>query len=94
MHAIDEPHRFQPHRSLPNPRFSVHVDRVAAGLSLCREPFTSDWRYIMFAYCLEKLGEWIERAEERRRHEYLSQSSDLVDLERRMRVVERDGYPV
>ncbi|CAB3759810.1 DUF3563 family protein [Paraburkholderia solisilvae] len=48
----------------------------------------------MFAYCLEKLGEWIERAEERRRNEYLSQSSDLVDLERRMRAVERGGYPV
>jgi uncharacterized protein DUF3563 len=48
---------------------------------------------IMFAYFLEKLGEWIERAEHRRRDDYLSQASDLVDLERRMRWIERNGYP-
>ncbi|CAB3760264.1 hypothetical protein LMG29542_03798 [Paraburkholderia humisilvae] len=47
----------------------------------------------MFAYLLEKLGEWIERAEHRRRHDYLAQASDLVDLERRMRSLERNGYP-
>jgi hypothetical protein len=47
----------------------------------------------MFAYFLEKLGELIERAEERRRHAFLSQATDLADVERRMRSIERDGYP-
>ncbi|APR37490.1 hypothetical protein BTO02_07145 [Paraburkholderia sp. SOS3] len=46
----------------------------------------------MFAYFLEKLGEWIERAEERRRHDYLARASDLADVERRMRRIERHGY--
>jgi hypothetical protein len=48
----------------------------------------------MFAYLLEKLGNWFERAEQRRLGDYLASSSDLAELERRMRSVERNGYPV
>jgi hypothetical protein len=47
----------------------------------------------MFAYFLEKLGQWFERAEYERRAEFLGQSADLADLERRMRYAERSGYP-
>jgi hypothetical protein len=49
---------------------------------------------MMFAYFLEKLDRWIERWQERRCVEYLSRASDLADLERRMRAIERDGYEV
>jgi hypothetical protein len=45
----------------------------------------------MFAYLLEKLGNWFERAEQRRLDDYLATSSDLVELERRMCSVERNG---
>jgi hypothetical protein len=48
---------------------------------------------IMFAYLLEKLGSFFERAEERRRTDYLASSSDLSELERRMRSLEKNGYP-
>jgi hypothetical protein len=45
----------------------------------------------MFALLLEKFGDWIARAHERRCAEYLSRAGDLADLERRMRSIERDG---
>ncbi|HEY3599780.1 MAG TPA: DUF3563 family protein [Paraburkholderia sp.] len=48
----------------------------------------------MFAYLLEKLGSWFEQSEQRRLSDYLAQSSDLGDLEQRMRSVDRHGYPV
>jgi hypothetical protein len=47
----------------------------------------------MFAYLMEKFGNWFERAEQRRLHDYLATSSDLTELELRMRSVERNGYP-
>jgi hypothetical protein len=45
----------------------------------------------MFAFLLEKLGEWIGRMHERRCLDYLSRACDLAELERRMRAIERDG---
>ncbi|MGA7816814.1 DUF3563 family protein [Caballeronia sp.] len=47
----------------------------------------------MFSYLLEKLGSSFDRAEQRRRTDYLASSSDLAELERRMRSLEKNGYP-
>lgn len=46
----------------------------------------------MFAYIIEKLSNWFESAERSRREAYLASSSDVVDLERRLRSLETDGY--
>jgi hypothetical protein len=46
----------------------------------------------MFAYLLEKLSIWFDTAERRRREEYLAQSSDVVQLEQRIRSLETNGY--
>jgi hypothetical protein len=46
----------------------------------------------MFAYIIEKLSIWFETAEQRRREEYLAQSSDVVQLEKRIRSLESNGY--
>ncbi|SAL19670.1 hypothetical protein AWB67_02236 [Caballeronia terrestris] len=46
----------------------------------------------MFAFLLEKLSIWFETAERRRREEYLAQSSDIVQLEKRIRSLETNGY--
>ncbi len=48
----------------------------------------------MFAYFLEKLGSWFVQSEQRRLSDYLGESSDLGELERRMRSVDRHGYPL
>jgi hypothetical protein len=48
---------------------------------------------MLFAFLLDHSGRWFERAERRRRDEYLAGARDLADLERRMRALERDGYP-
>jgi hypothetical protein len=47
----------------------------------------------MFAFLLEKLAGFFDRAEQRRLTDYLAASSDLGEVERRMRQVEKDGYP-
>ncbi|CAG9239475.1 conserved hypothetical protein [Paraburkholderia tropica] len=47
---------------------------------------------IMFAYLLEKLSTWFETAERRRREAYLASSSDIVQLEQRIRSLESNGY--
>jgi hypothetical protein len=47
----------------------------------------------MFAFLLEYLGRWLEHAEQRRKDEYLAGARDLAELERRIRSLERDGYP-
>jgi hypothetical protein len=47
----------------------------------------------MFAYLLHQIGSFFERSERRRRDDYLAESGDLGDLERRMRGIDRDGYP-
>lgn len=47
---------------------------------------------IMFAYILEKLSNWFESAERARREEYLASSTDIDDLERRLRSLEVQGY--
>lgn len=46
----------------------------------------------MFAYILEKLSNWFESAERTRREAYLASSSDVVDLEKRLRALESNGY--
>ncbi|GLU30182.1 DUF3563 family protein [Trinickia caryophylli] len=46
----------------------------------------------MLAYILEKLSNWFEAAERRRREAYLASSTDIVDLERRLRALESNGY--
>jgi hypothetical protein len=48
----------------------------------------------MFSYFLAKLDAWIERLEQRRCADFISNASDLADLERRMRAIERYGYEV
>jgi hypothetical protein len=47
----------------------------------------------MFAFLLQKLGNVIEQAQQRRRDAYLASSSDLGDLERRMRAIDLNGRP-
>jgi hypothetical protein len=50
--------------------------------------------FIMYvASLLEHAGYLFERAERCRRDEYLAGARDLIELERRMRSIERDGYP-
>ncbi|MGF6569741.1 Protein of unknown function [Paraburkholderia fungorum] len=46
----------------------------------------------MFAYILEKLSTWFETAERNRREAYLASSSDIVQLEQRIRSLETNGY--
>ena len=46
----------------------------------------------MFASFFEKLSVWFETAERNRREEYLAQSSDIVQLEKRIRSLETEGY--
>jgi hypothetical protein len=42
----------------------------------------------MFAYFLKTLRSLLDRAEHSRRDRYLASAADIVELERRMRVVE------
>ncbi|HKR45187.1 MULTISPECIES: DUF3563 family protein [Paraburkholderia] len=46
----------------------------------------------MFAFVLEKLSNWFETAERRRREAYLASSADIVQLEQRLRSIETNGY--
>ncbi|CAD6547116.1 hypothetical protein LMG27952_04522 [Paraburkholderia hiiakae] len=46
----------------------------------------------MFAFLLEKLSNWFETAERRRREAYLASSADIVQLEQRIRSIESTGY--
>lgn len=46
----------------------------------------------MFAYLLEKLSIWFEAAERDRREAYLASSADIVQLEQRIRSLEKNGY--
>ncbi|HEY3539739.1 MAG: DUF3563 family protein [Trinickia sp.] len=46
----------------------------------------------MLAYIIEKLSNWFESAERTRREAYLASSSDVVDLEKRLRALESNGY--
>jgi hypothetical protein len=71
----------------------VPVEVAAASIQRRLITLTFLLENIMFAYLLEKLGSFFERAEERRRTDYLASSSDLSELERRMRSLEKNGYP-
>lgn len=73
------------------------------GLSLIREipdtksesPGDAYWsleNLIMFAYVLEKLSTWFETAEARRREAWLASSTDIVQLEQRIRSLESSGF--
>ena len=46
----------------------------------------------MFAFLIERLSIWFEAAEQRRREAYLAQSTDIVQLEKRIRSLETNGY--
>ncbi|PXW23335.1 DUF3563 family protein [Paraburkholderia caballeronis] len=46
----------------------------------------------MFAYVLEKLSTWFETAEARRREAWLASSTDIVQLEQRIRSLESSGF--
>jgi hypothetical protein len=48
--------------------------------------------FIMFAFVVEKLSHWFETAERTRREAYLAESSDIVQLEQRIRSLETSGY--
>jgi hypothetical protein len=72
---------------------TVPVEVTAASIQRRLITLTFLLENIMFAYLLEKLGSFFERAEERRRTDYLASSSDLSELERRMRSLEKNGYP-
>ncbi|MFM0513716.1 DUF3563 family protein [Paraburkholderia sp. RL17-373-BIF-A] len=76
------------------PRDSDFIDAAAARRRL-KHNFTEIVMFIVmyFALLLEHIGLSFERAERHRRDEYLASARDLVDLELRMRLLERDGYP-
>jgi len=46
----------------------------------------------MFVCLLEKLSTWFETDERDRREAYLASSSDIVQLEQRIRSLETNGY--
>ncbi|CAB3770651.1 DUF3563 family protein [Paraburkholderia solisilvae] len=46
----------------------------------------------MIAYVVEKLSNWFETAEQSRREAYLAESTDIVQLEQRIRELESNGY--
>jgi hypothetical protein len=46
----------------------------------------------MFAYILEALSNWFEVSERTRREAYLASSTDIVQLEQRIRSLESNGY--
>jgi hypothetical protein len=71
----------------------VPVEVAAASIQRRLITLTFLLENIMLAYLLEKLGSFFERAEERRRTDYLASSSDLAEVERRMRSLEKNGYP-
>jgi Protein of unknown function (DUF3563) len=48
----------------------------------------------MTAFILERLGSLLERSEHNRRDTFLASSADLAELERRMRFLETNGFPV
>jgi hypothetical protein len=47
---------------------------------------------LMFAIILEKISNWFDSAERSRRDAYLASSTDVFDLERRLRSLESSGY--
>jgi hypothetical protein len=72
---------------------SVPVDAVATTPSPNRGKPREILENFMFAYILEKLGNWFERSEQRRLEDYLAGSADLPEIERRLRRLEKSGYP-
>jgi len=46
----------------------------------------------MFAYLAEKISALFADSFDRNREAFLASSSDLADLERRMRLIETDGH--
>jgi hypothetical protein len=77
MLFIDEPCRFLP------------VRRTTCTASIHHRHFLEP---IMFAYLLEKIGAWFDRAENARRDAWLASSTALAQLEQRMHLLETRGY--
>ncbi|HVE06969.1 MAG TPA: DUF3563 family protein [Paraburkholderia sp.] len=46
----------------------------------------------MIAFVVEMLSHWFETAERSRREAYLAESADIVQLEQRIRELEKNGY--
>jgi hypothetical protein len=46
----------------------------------------------MFSYLFERLSNWFDAAERSRRDAYLASSTDIVQLEQRIRSLETNGY--
>jgi hypothetical protein len=46
----------------------------------------------MFSYFFATLSHWLENAERDRRDAYLAESSDIFELERRIRALEKNGF--
>jgi hypothetical protein len=76
------------------PRDSGFINAATARRQLKHDLMEFVMFFVMyFAFLLEHIGLSFERAERRRRDEYLAGARDLTDLELRMRALERDGYP-
>jgi hypothetical protein len=79
----------------------VRSSRAADFIDATEAPLPLKWYFqeivmffsMYFAFFLEHIGYWFELAERRRRDEYLAGARDLIDLERRIRSIEREGYP-
>jgi hypothetical protein len=48
----------------------------------------------MIAYIFASLNQWFENAERSRRDAYLAQSTNIAELEHRIRALEDGGYRV
>jgi hypothetical protein len=46
----------------------------------------------MFSYIFAAVSNWLENAERGRRDAYLAESSDIFELERRIRSLEKNGF--
>ncbi|CAB3763172.1 hypothetical protein LMG29542_04519 [Paraburkholderia humisilvae] len=49
---------------------------------------------MVFAYFLEKLDKWVKQWHERSCVEHVSRASDLAEVKRRTRAIERHGYDI
>jgi hypothetical protein len=55
-------------------------------------PYSRKLEHFMLCIFFGKLTVWLERIEERRLSEHLASSTDLIELEHRMRSAERIDY--
>jgi Protein of unknown function (DUF3563) len=93
LHAIDEPRCFHHRKTTRSQRPSARRRRQDDALAAPRHITHEIRENFMFAYILEKLGDWFERSEQRRLDDYLAGAVDLAEVERRLRWLEKNGYP-